>query len=58
MLVVEIVLLVGVELEPLPAPEEGAVLEHGDGLGVEGPVGALARPGGVAGHLDETVVEA
>ena len=52
------VLLIRVELEPLPASEEGSVLKHGDGLGVERPVGALARPGGMPGHLDEAVVEA
>ena len=51
------VLLICVKLKPLPASEEGAVLKHGDGLGVERPVGALARPGGMPGHLDEAVVE-
>ena len=57
-LVLQHVLFVCVKLEPLPPSEERAVLEHGDGLGVKGPVGALARPCGVPGHLDEAVVEA
>ena len=52
------IFFVRVKLEPLPPSEERAVLEHGDGLGVKGPVGALARPCGVPGHLDEAVVEA
>ena len=52
------VLLIRVKLEPLPAPEQGSVLKHGDGLGVESPVGALARPGGMPRYLDEAVVEA
>ena len=52
------VLLICVKLEPLPASKEGSILKHGDGLGVERPVGALARPGGMPGHLDEAVVEA
>ena len=51
-------LLLLLQAEPLPPPQQGSVLEHGDGLGVEGPVGALAGTGGVAGDLDEAVVEA
>ena len=51
-------LLLLLQPEPLPPPEQGTVLEHGDGLGVEGPVGSLARSGGVPGDLDEAVVEA
>ena len=51
--------LVGLaQLEALAAAEEGAVLEHGDGLGVERPEGALARAVGAARDLDEAVVEA
>ena len=45
------------ELEPLPPPEEGSVLEHGDCLRVEGPVGPLPGPVGPPGDLDEAVVE-
>ena len=52
------VLLIRVQLEPLPAPEQRSVLKHGDGLWVESPVGALARPGGMPRYLDEAVVEA
>ena len=46
------------ELESLSPPEQRSVLEHGDGFGVEGPVGALAGPVGTPGDLDEAVVEA
>ena len=51
-------LLLLLESEPLPPPEQGTVFEHLDCLGVECPVGALARPRGVAGDLDKAVVEA
>ena len=44
-------------LEPLPSPEEAPVLEHIPAQGVQGPVGALARPVGPARDLDKTVVE-
>ena len=60
-LVLQHILLVSVEPEPLPASEERAVLKHGDGLRVESPEGALASPGGgvtLPGHLDEAVIEA
>ena len=57
-LALEAVLVGGAELEALPAAEEGAVLEHGDGARVERPEGALARAVGAARDLDEAVVEA
>ena len=52
------VLLIQLQTEPLPSPEQGTVLEHGDGLGVKGPICAL--PGAVMTprDLDEAVVEA
>lgn len=45
------------QLEPLPPPEEAAVLEHVEGGGMQRPEGAL--PGAVRppGDLDEAVVE-
>ena len=52
------IFFVCVKLEPLPPPQQGAVLEHGDGLGVEGPVGPLAGSVRSPGDLDEAVVEA
>ena len=53
-----ILLICLIKHEPLLTSEEGAVLEHGDGLGVEHPVAALAWLGGMPGHLDEAVIEA
>ena len=53
----EVVLLVGLQPEALPAAQQGTVLEHGNGLGVEGPVGALARHVVAPRHLNETIVE-
>ena len=44
-------------LEPLPPPQEGAVVKHVLGVGVEGPEVALAGVAGLPGHLDEAVVE-
>ena len=40
------------------APQKAPVLEHAPGVGVEGPVGALAGSVRSAGHFDEAVVEA
>ena len=45
-------------LEPLPAPQEGAVVEHVLGRRVQRPVVALAGVARLAGDLDEAVVEA
>ena len=55
---IQLFFLFSLESEPLPPPEQGAVLEHLDGLGVECPVGALARPVWSPGNLDEAVIEA
>ena len=44
-------------LVPLPASEEGSIVEHVDGPGVEGPVVTLAGVARLARHLHETVVE-
>ena len=57
-LAVECVLLLLLEPEPLPAPQQGSVLEHGDRLGVHGPVGPLAGHVVAPGDLDEAVIEA
>lgn len=46
-----------VQLETLAAAEEGAVLEHVDGVRMEGPVGPFARSVRPSGHFEETVVE-
>ncbi len=51
-------LLVSLQPEPLPTAQQRTVLKHGNGLGMEGPVGPLARPGMTSGYLDEAVVEA
>ena len=51
-------LLLLLQLEPLPPPQQGAVLEHGDRLGVKSPVGSLAGSVRSPGDLDEAVVEA
>ena len=51
-------LLLLLQLEPLPPPEQGPVLEHGDRLGVKSPVGSLAGSVRSPGDLDEAVVEA
>ena len=45
-------------LEALPPPQEAAVLEHVVGVGVEGPVAALAGLLVIPGDLDEALVEA
>ncbi len=57
-LVLQTGFVVGPKLEPLPPSQEGPVLEHGDCLGVQRPVGTLARPVRPPGDLDEAVVEA
>lgn len=44
-------------LEPLPAPQEAAALEHVLCVRVQGPVVALSRPPRLSGDLDEAVVE-
>ena len=44
--------------ESLPPPQEGAIVKHVLGVGVQGPEVALARVARFASHLDETVVEA
>ena len=44
-------------LVPLPPPEEGAIVEHVLGHGVQRPEVALARVARLPRHLDETVVE-
>lgn len=45
------------ELEPLPPPQEGSVLEHVECGGMEGPVGTLPRPVRPPRDLHEAVVE-
>ncbi len=45
------------ELESLPPPKEGTILEHVEGVRVEGPVGSLSWAVGSAGDFDKTVVE-
>ena len=45
-------------LESLPPPQEGAIVKHVLGVGVQGPEVALARVARFTSHLDETVVEA
>lgn len=51
-------ILVGfVQLETLSATQQRSVLEHVNGVGVEGPVGAFARAIGTTWHFEETVVE-
>lgn len=47
----------GRKFEPLAAPQERSVLEHVQGVGVQGPVSALARLVRSPGNLHETVVE-
>jgi len=47
----------GRKFEPLAAPQERSVLEHVQGVGVQGPVRALARLVWSPGNLHETVVE-
>ena len=44
--------------ESLPPPQEGAIVKHVLGVGVQGPEVALARVARFTSHLDETVVEA
>ena len=44
-------------LEPLPSPEETAILKHGLRIWVQNPVVALARVPGLPRNLDETVVQ-
>lgn len=46
-----------VSLEALPAPKEATVVEHVLGGRIQAPVVALARAAGLAGNLDEAVVE-
>ena len=46
------------EFETFSPSQQRPVLEHGDGLRVEGPVGALAGPVGPPWDLDEAIVEA
>ena len=57
-LVLQGVFITRPELESLAPSQERAVLEHGNGLGMQGPVGTLAGPVGAPGDLDEAVVEA
>lgn len=45
------------ELEAFATAEEGTVFEHGEGVGVQRPVGALARSVGATRDFDEAVVE-
>ena len=52
------VLLLPVQLEPLPPPEQRAVLKHLNGFRMKSPVGTLARPIWPPGNLDEAVIEA
>ena len=49
--------LVCLEFEALLAPQVAAVLEHVPRVGVQGPVGALARLVGRACHFHKAVVE-
>lgn len=44
-------------LEAFPAPQEAAILKHVLGVGVKGPVVALAWPAGLTWDFDEAVVE-
>ena len=45
------------QLETLATAQEGAVLEHVDGVRVQGPVGAFARPVRSSRHFEEAIVE-
>jgi len=46
-----------VQLETLPAPEEGSIFEHVDGVRVQGPVGSFSGSIWTPRHFEETVVE-
>ena len=46
------------KFETFSPSQQRPVLEHGDGLRMEGPVGALAGPVGPPWDLDEAIVKA
>ena len=57
-LLVQDVLVGFVQLEALPPPQQAAIFEHIERLGMEGPVRTLAGPVRPPWHLDEAIVEA
>ena len=44
-------------LEPPPSPQEGAIVKHVLGLGIQGPEAPLARITRLSGHLNKAVIE-
>jgi len=57
-LLVQQILVVLVQLEALPPPQKTPVLEHIEGLRMEGPVGSFSGSVRPTGHLYKAVVEA
>lgn len=45
------------QFEPLPAAKQRSIFEHGNGLWMEGPIGAFAWSVGTPGNLDEAIVK-